>query len=42
MVNLQFLPFSVVQELQIQNHTRSSNLLRPINSEVGVRGHVHR
>jgi hypothetical protein len=40
MVDLNFLLSlpSVVQELQIQNHTRSRHLLRPIHSEVRVRG----
>jgi hypothetical protein len=41
MVDLDFLPSSVVQELPIQNHTRSRHLLRSIHSEVHVKGRVH-
>jgi hypothetical protein len=43
MVDSNFLPSlaSVVQELQIQNHTRSLHLLRLIHSEFRVRGRVH-
>jgi hypothetical protein len=44
MVGLDFLLSlaSVVQELPIQNHTRSQHSLRSVDPEVRVRGRVHR